>query len=98
MPLNSPGPLSQAVILTLLHRLAGVVGETPPVDEGFKSALWWLQRAATVLNINEPLIFPYIARVVPNNTTKQQLAILPGGPHLMNSARTITDILARKQV
>ncbi|KAG9318257.1 hypothetical protein JVU11DRAFT_339 [Chiua virens] len=125
MPLNAPGPLSQAVILTLLHRLAGIVGETPPVDEAFKSALWWLQRAATVLNTNvcrwlirrgvdlshrvviqEPLISPYIARVVPNvksmlHTTKQRLAILPGGPQLMDSARTITeiqDILVRKQV
>ncbi|KAF8558471.1 hypothetical protein OG21DRAFT_1405181 [Imleria badia] len=106
MPLNGPGPLSQAVILTLLHRLAGIVGETPPVDEAFKSALWWLQRAATVLNINEPLISPYIARVVPNvkamlNTTKQRLAILPGGPQLVDSARTIAeiqDILVRKQV
>ncbi|KAH0830388.1 hypothetical protein J3R83DRAFT_1782 [Lanmaoa asiatica] len=106
MPLNGPGPLSQAVILTLLHRLAGIVGETPPIDEAFKSALWWLQRAATVLNINEPLISPYIARVVPNvkamlNTTKQRLAILPGGPQLMDSARTISEIqdtLARKQV
>jgi hypothetical protein len=106
MPLNGPGPLSQAVILTLLHRLAGIVGETPPIDEAFKSALWWLQRAATVLNINEPLISPYIARVVPNvkamlNSTKQRLAILPGGPQLVDSARTITeiqDILVRKQV
>ncbi|KAI9569057.1 hypothetical protein HD554DRAFT_2255678 [Boletus coccyginus] len=106
MPLNGPGPLSQAVILTLLHRLAGIVGETPPVDEAFKSALWWLQRAATVLNINEPLISPYIARVVPNvkamlNTTKQRLAILPGGPQLVDSAKTIAeiqDILVRKQV
>lgn len=95
------------------------------MDEAFKSALWWLQRAATVLNINvrrslirpdvkvsqwalfqEPLISPYIARVVPNvkamlNTTKQRLAILPGGPQLVDSARTITeiqDVLARKQV
>ncbi|KAF9228666.1 hypothetical protein BS17DRAFT_772338 [Gyrodon lividus] len=106
MPLNGPGPLSQAVILTLLHRLAAIVGETPPIDEAFKSALWWLQRAATVLNINEPLISPYIARVVPNvkamlNTTKQRLAILPGGAQLIDSARTITEIqdtLARKQV
>ncbi|KAF9239664.1 hypothetical protein BU15DRAFT_87964 [Melanogaster broomeanus] len=106
MPLNGPGPLSQAVILTLLHRLAAIVGETPPIDEGFKSALWWLQRASTVLNINEPLISPYIARVVPNvktmlHSTKQRLAILPGGPQLIDSARIITeiqDILARKQV
>ncbi|KAI6043065.1 hypothetical protein EDC04DRAFT_2866440 [Pisolithus marmoratus] len=105
MPLNVPGPLSQAVILTLLHRLAAVVGETPPVDEAFKSSLWWLQRAATVLNINEPLISPYVARVVPNvktmlNTTKQRLSILPGPPQLMDSVRTISDIqdiLTRKQ-
>ncbi|KIK98818.1 hypothetical protein PAXRUDRAFT_823420 [Paxillus rubicundulus Ve08.2h10] len=106
MPLNGPGPLSQAVILTLLHRLAAIVGETPPVDEGFKSALWWLQRASTVLNINEPLISPYIARVVPSvkamlNSTKQRLAILPGGSQLIDTARAITEIqdtLARKQV
>jgi hypothetical protein len=106
MPLNGPSPLSQAVILTLLHRLAAIVGETPPIDEGFKSALWWLQRASTVLNINEPLISPYIARVVPNvkamlHSTKQRLAILPGGQQLVDSARTITeiqDILGRKQV
>lgn len=105
MPLNGPGPLSQAVILTLLHRLAATVGETPPVDESFKSALWWLQRAATVLNINEPLISPYVARVVPNvkamlNTIKQRLSILPGPPQLMDSVRTISDIqdtLTRKQ-
>ena len=50
MPTNGPGPLSQAVILTLVHRLAAAIGETPPVDEAFKSSLWWLQRAATTLN------------------------------------------------
>ncbi|KIK24967.1 hypothetical protein PISMIDRAFT_97707 [Pisolithus microcarpus 441] len=105
MPLKGPGPLSQAVVLTLLHRLAATVGETPPVDEAFKSALWWLQRAATVLNINEPLISPYVARVVPSvramlNTTKQRLSILPGPPQLMDSVRMISDIqdtLTRKQ-
>ncbi|KAH7918211.1 hypothetical protein BV22DRAFT_1200056 [Leucogyrophana mollusca] len=96
MPMNGPGPLSQAVILTLLHRLAAIVGETPPIDEAFKSALWWLHRTATVLNTNDSLISPYIARVVPNvkamlNTTKQRLAILPGGPQI-ETARTISDI------
>ncbi|KAI6019658.1 hypothetical protein F5J12DRAFT_889955 [Pisolithus orientalis] len=108
MPLNGPGPLSQAVILTLLRRLAATVGETPP----------WLQRAATVLNINvgfsaimwtylrssgsfvltqESLISPYVTRVVPNvkamlNTIEQRLSILPGPPQLMDSVRTISDI------
>lgn len=35
------------------------------------------------------------------NTTKQRLAILPGGPQLVDSARTIAEIqeiLIRKQV
>jgi len=97
MPLNNTPPLSQAVILTLVHRLAGALGETPPVDESFKSTLWWLQRASSVLNASDPLISPYVARVVPNvqqmlNTTKQRLAILPGGAPLMEAARTISDV------
>lgn len=65
----------------------------------------WYDSGRSAL-FQEPLISPYIARVVPNvkamlNTTKQRLAILPGGPQLMDSAKTITeiqDILARKQV
>jgi hypothetical protein len=106
MPLNGPGPLSQAVVLTLLHRLAAIVGETPPHEEIFKQSLWWLQRTASTLNTNDPLISPYIARVVPNvqqmlNTTKSRCAILPGGPPLIDAVRTITDIqdtLSRKPV
>lgn len=97
MPLNSASPLSQAVILTLVHRLAAALGETPPVDESFKSTLWWLQRAASVLNPSDPLISPYVARVVPSvqqvlNSTKQRLMILPGGPQAIDAARTITDV------
>ncbi|KAI0361950.1 hypothetical protein OH77DRAFT_6284 [Trametes cingulata] len=105
MPLNGPSPLSQAVMLTLVHRLSTIIGETPPVDESFKVALWWLQRAATVLNTNDPLISPYVARVIPNvqqmlNSTKQRLSILPGGQP-MEAPRTISeiqDILNRKPV
>ncbi|KAI0064686.1 hypothetical protein BV25DRAFT_1799983 [Artomyces pyxidatus] len=97
MPLNGPPPLSQAVILTLVHRLGAAIGESAPVDESFKSSLWWLQRAAMVLNTNDPLISPYVARVLPNvqqmlNTTKQRIAILPGGPQLLETARSISDI------
>ncbi|KAG1749037.1 uncharacterized protein EDB91DRAFT_1112153 [Suillus paluster] len=106
MPMDRKGPLSMAVILSILHRLATIIAETPPVDEAFKSSLWWMQRTATVLNVNEPLIAPYVARVLPNvkatlNTTKQRLAILPGGPQTMDAARTISeiqDILNRKTV
>jgi len=106
MPLNAPGPLSQAVVLTLLHRLAAVVSESPPHDENFKQSLWWLQRSASALNTNDPLISPYIARVVPNvqqmlNTTKSRCAILPGGPQLVDAVRSLSDIqdtLSRKPI
>ncbi|KAI0256476.1 hypothetical protein BJV78DRAFT_1164626 [Lactifluus subvellereus] len=97
MPLKGQSPLSQAVILTLVHRLAGAIGESAPVDESFKSSMWWLQRAATVLNTSDPLIAPYTARVLPSvqamlNTTKQRIAILPGGPQVLDTARAISEI------
>ncbi|KAI0747987.1 hypothetical protein C8Q80DRAFT_1102878 [Daedaleopsis nitida] len=102
MPLNGPSPLSQAVMLTLVHRLSTIIGETSPVDESFKISMWWLQRAATTLNTTDPLISPYVARVMPSvqqmlNTTKQRLSILPVPP--MEATRTISeiqDILTRK--
>lgn len=58
-------------------------------------SMWWLQRAANALNANDPLISPYVARVMPNvqqmlNTTKQRLSILPGPP--IEATRTINDI------
>ncbi|KAI0781076.1 hypothetical protein BD413DRAFT_462702 [Trametes elegans] len=104
MPLNGPSPLSQAVMLTLVHRLSTIIGETSPVDESFKVSMWWLQRAATALNTTDPLISPYVGRVMPNvqqllNTTKQRLSILPGPP--IDATRTISeiqDILNRKSM
>lgn len=97
MPSSGTGPLSQAVILTLVHRLAAAIGETSPVDESFKASLWWLQRAAQTLNTNDPLISPYTSRVLPNvqamlNSTKSRFALLPGGPQLMETTRSISDI------
>ncbi|GBE82365.1 hypothetical protein SCP_0407490 [Sparassis crispa] len=102
MPLNGPSPLSQAVVLTLVHRLSSVIGETSPLDEVFKVSMWWLQRAASVLNTSDPLISPYVARVLPSvqqllNTTKQRLNILPGGPiEATRAISDIQDILSRK--
>ncbi|RPD65999.1 hypothetical protein L226DRAFT_550158 [Lentinus tigrinus ALCF2SS1-7] len=104
MPLNAPTPLSQAVMLTLVHRLSTIIGETSPVDESFKLSMWWLQRAATALNTTDPLISPYVARVMPNvqqmlNTTKQRLAILPGPPiEATRAISDIQDILNRKPI
>jgi len=102
MPLNGPSPLSQAVVLTLVHRLSSVIGETSPLDESFKISMWWLQRAASSLNTVDPLISPYVARVLPSvqqmlNTTKQRFAILPNGPtDVTRGISDIQDILSRK--
>lgn len=54
--------------------------------------------------LQDPLISPYTARVLPNvqqmlNTTKQRLGLLPGGPQLIDTTRMISDIqdtLSRK--
>jgi len=96
MPLNSAGPLSQAVILTLIHRIAAAVGDISPVDDFFKSGLWWMQRAISVLNANDPLISPYVGRVLPSvqgmlQTTRQRLNILPVSPSI-DTTRSITDL------
>ncbi|KAF9452878.1 hypothetical protein P691DRAFT_803161 [Macrolepiota fuliginosa MF-IS2] len=96
MPLSGPCLVSQAVILTLVHRLSAVVGETQPGDESIKNSLWWLQRAVAVLRPDDKLIIDFIPRVVPNVqqlliTTKQRLGILPG-PSTIDAVRNISDI------
>ena len=95
MPLNATPPLSQAVILTLIHRLAVAVGEAPSVDGTFPSTLWWLQRAASTLDPSDRLISPYVRRVLPSvektlNSTKRRL--LHGDPRMVGAAGTITDV------
>ncbi|KIK63644.1 hypothetical protein GYMLUDRAFT_40712 [Collybiopsis luxurians FD-317 M1] len=107
MPLNGTPLVSQAVVLTLVHRLASIVGETNASDETFKTTLWWLQRLVAILRPEDKLITDFIPRVVPNvqvslNTTKQRLTIpIPGAPPTVDVARTISDIqesLRRKVV
>jgi len=97
MPLNSTPPLSQAVILVLVHRLASAISEAPSVDESFGSMLRWLRRAASAVDSSDPLISPYVPRVLPStqgvlNSTKQRLLDLPGGPQLVHAAGVITDV------
>jgi len=97
MPLNSTPPLSQAVIMTLVHRLAVAIGETPSADESFNSMLWWLQRAASVSNPSDSWISGYVQKVVPSvlralNSTKQRLRTLPSGPQAADTIRTIEDV------
>ncbi|KIJ37730.1 hypothetical protein M422DRAFT_33619 [Sphaerobolus stellatus SS14] len=104
LPSSGKTPLSQAVVLTLIHRLASIVSDANPADESYKSSLWWLQRAATALNPSDGLISPYIARLLPNIqntlTAARQRLILPGMPpqHADNSRviHDIQEILSRK--
>ncbi|KAJ6547097.1 hypothetical protein B0H19DRAFT_1163992 [Mycena capillaripes] len=97
MPLNGPTLVSQAVLLTLVHRLSAVISETPPNDEAFKNALWWLQRTSTLLRPEDKLITDFIPRVLPGVqnslvATKQRLPLAPGGPPTLEIARNITQV------
>ncbi|KAG8865326.1 hypothetical protein FRB96_000216 [Tulasnella sp. 330] len=85
LPVGQVSPLSQTVILALIHRLALSLTELSPADDAFKTTLWWLQRCAYSLNPNDNVIAPYIGRVLQTaqntlNTTVQRLNVLPGGP------------------
>ncbi|KIO26110.1 hypothetical protein M407DRAFT_243825 [Tulasnella calospora MUT 4182] len=93
---GQPSPLSQTVILALIHRLALSLTEVSPADELFKASLWWLQRSAYALNPNDNVIAPYIGRVLQTavstlNTTGQRLNVLPG-PGLQESSNMIAQI------
>lgn len=104
LPLNGPPLVSQAVILTLVHRLSGIIGEIAPTDDLFKTMLWWLQRVANLVRPEDKLISDFIPRVIPTvhqslNTTKQRLAIIPGGSGTIEAARQLSevqDVLRRK--
>jgi len=97
LPSSGKGPLSQAVVLTLIHRLASLVNDSTPGDEAYKSSLWWLQRTSSSLNPSDDLISPYIARLLPNIqqtlTSARQRLILPGMPsQFSDTSRMIQDI------
>jgi len=98
LPASGKSPLSQAIILTLIHRLSSIVSDAIPGEETYKSSLWWLQRAATALNPNDGLISPYIARLLPNIqntlTLARQRALIPGpsGQQFPDASRMVHDI------
>lgn len=98
MPLNGNSLVSQAVILTLVHRLSAVVGETPPTDESFKTSLWWLQRSVALLR---PEVRPCGALyfVVLNYHEQDKLIadfiprVVPNVQHLLNTTKQRLTIL-----
>ncbi|EUC64992.1 WD40 repeat-containing nuclear protein, putative [Rhizoctonia solani AG-3 Rhs1AP] len=94
---NGQSPLSQAVVLTLIHRLSSTLSELSPIDEGFKLGLWWLQRASYTVVPNDPVIAPYSSRVMQSaqqilGSTVNRLNLLPGGPSLVETNSMIAQI------
>ncbi|KAJ1307317.1 hypothetical protein OPQ81_001424 [Rhizoctonia solani] len=94
---NGQSPLSQAVVLTLIHRLSSTLSELSPIDEGFKLSLWWLQRAAYTVEPNDAVIAPYSSRVMQSAqqilaSTVNRLNLLPGGPSLVETNSMIAQI------
>ncbi|EJD53266.1 hypothetical protein AURDEDRAFT_81612 [Auricularia subglabra TFB-10046 SS5] len=103
MPLDSHIPLSQAVVLTLSHRIASALPEVSPSDEFFKSAIWWIQRTMAVLNVHDSVISTYANRVLSAvvhmlSQVRQRISILPV-PQVGEASRAIsdlTDLVSRK--
>jgi len=97
LPVGQTSPLSQTVILALIHRLALSLTELSPADDAFKNTLWWLQRCAYSLKPNNIVIAPYINRVLQTaqntlSTTIQRLHVLPGGPSLAETSTMVGQI------
>ena len=81
----------------MLSQLSGIISETAPNDDFFKTMLWWLQRVVNLVRPDDKLIADFIPRVVPTvqqslNTTKQRLTILPGGSGTIEAVRQLTEV------
>ncbi|WWC72202.1 uncharacterized protein I206_106162 [Kwoniella pini CBS 10737] len=64
LPTNGKSPLSQAVLLTLLHRLAIVLSEIPGSHSMFAQVAGWERRTALLVDPKDQNIAGYIARVL----------------------------------
>ncbi|KAF8310181.1 hypothetical protein DL93DRAFT_2169872 [Clavulina sp. PMI_390] len=68
-------PLSQAVVLTMIHRLAESLNDLSPQDEALRSSLWWLQRAAYSLDATNQMIEAYLEAVLSQSQQNLSLAL-----------------------
>ncbi|ORY31618.1 hypothetical protein BCR39DRAFT_525930 [Naematelia encephala] len=64
LPLGGDRPkVSQAILLTLLHRIAQAIGELAPSDPSFIKMLEWDRRCAILVNPRDSNIVTYFGRV-----------------------------------
>lgn len=61
----SKSPLSQAVLIALVHRVALALAEVPPHEPIFQTAAMWERRAVVLIDARDPSIAGYLPRVVP---------------------------------
>ncbi|WWC64793.1 uncharacterized protein I303_107405 [Kwoniella dejecticola CBS 10117] len=105
LPTNGKSPLSQAVLLTLLHRLAIVLSEIPGSHSMFAQVAGWERRTAILIDPKDQNIAGYIARVLSVvqgqlNTVLNNLQRYPDQntqSHLV-AIRGVMDIIAHKMV
>ncbi|OCF61584.1 hypothetical protein L486_01236 [Kwoniella mangroviensis CBS 10435] len=64
LPNQGKSPLSQAVLLTLLHRLAIVLSEIPSTHSMFQQVAGWERRTALLVDPKDQNIAGYISRVL----------------------------------
>ncbi|WVW86356.1 hypothetical protein I302_108400 [Kwoniella bestiolae CBS 10118] len=64
LPSQGKSPLSQAVLLTLLHRLAIVLSEIPSTHAMFQQVAGWERRTALLVDPKDQNIAGYISRVL----------------------------------
>lgn len=65
MPLNGPLLVTQTIVLSVIHKLAGYLVEVESIDESI-SLLWWLTRSSQVLDAHDRIIHDYLDRMLPN--------------------------------
>ncbi|OCF43692.1 hypothetical protein I317_02444 [Kwoniella heveanensis CBS 569] len=106
LPTHGKSPLSQAVLLTLLHRLAIALTELTPGHPAFAQVAGWERRTVALLDPKDANITGYISRVlsVVQGLLSQVLSNLqryPADPatqsHVL-AIRGILDIVAHKMV
>ncbi|WVR09594.1 hypothetical protein IAU60_006666 [Kwoniella sp. DSM 27419] len=104
LPLQGKSPLSQAVLLTLLHRLAIALVEVSPAQPIFVHIATWEKRTAALIDPRDPNITGYITRVlnVVQTLLGQAMGNLQRYPadlntqNHLNAVRSIQEVVAHK--
>ncbi|KAK8853387.1 hypothetical protein IAR55_004091 [Kwoniella newhampshirensis] len=98
-------PLSQAVLLTLLHRLAIALNEIPPNHPMWLQTASWARRTASLIDPRDSNIAGFISRVLQVvQETLNQIAVNiqtrfgadPNSPNQVGMIRQIMDVVAVK--